>query len=371
MSSLHVASTQSQYYNKQLLYIIILVIFTHMSTVIQKLYCLSICFVIWASSFGQTSIQLIMKNDGKHKFEKIDVFDISQKEFYSIKYQDTASFSFKKTNIDNYVIRYQTNDKVYKQFIWLDKGTIKIEVHIDDLALKIDTVYNSPVYYEHLNFSKNYTSLYQNKDTASLSEVLLKLYEKNIDNPYSLQFGQLYIDLHKNSKENLLKLKTLTDRQGDKFSWFIFYQTVNHKLNKILTITSLDLNAYTFINSSNKKVKLPTLSDNKYYLLDFWFLACKPCLSDHKEISKKQQLLAANKIELISISIDKSVEELNNYLNKNNYKWTNYLESDVKTITKDLIIHIFPTYLILNKSGEIIYSQNTFQDVLKWLENND
>lgn len=358
----------NHYITKQLSYIKILVIFTHMNTVIQKLYCLSICFVIWASSFGQTSIQLIMKNDGKHKFEKIDVFDVSQKEFYTIKYQDTANFFFKKTNIDNYIIRYQTNDKVYKQFIWLDTGLIKIEVHIDDLALKIDTVYNSPVYYEHLNFSKNYTSLYQKKDTAVLTDILLKLFEKNIDNPYSLQLGNNYIDLHQNSRENLLRLKTLTDRQGDKFSWFIFYQTVNQRLNKILTITSLDLNAYTFISSSNKKVKLPTLSDNKYYLLDFWFLACKPCISDHKEIFKKQQLLAEKKIELISISIDDSVKELNHYLNKNNYKWTNYLETDHKRITKDLGTSTFPTYLILNRTGKIICSQNSFNDVLKCLE---
>jgi thiol-disulfide isomerase/thioredoxin len=181
----------------------------------------------------------------------------------------------------------------------------------------------------------------------------------------------MYVDLNQNSKKDLLRLKTLTDRQGDTFKWFYFYQLANERLNKILAITSLDLYAYTLINSSNKKVKLPTLTDNKYYLLDFWFLACKPCISDHKEIFKNQQLLAAKKIELISISIDESVKELNNYLNKNSYKWINYLETDPKKITTDAGINIFPTYLILDKSGKIISSQNTFDNVLKWLESND
>lgn len=337
----------------------------------QKLYWLLICFVIWAPSFGQTNIQLIMKNSGMHKFEKIDVFDISQKEFYTIKYQDTANFSFKKTNIDLYNIRYHAKGKMYRQLAWLDTGSIKIELHIDDLALKIDSVLNSPIYYEYLNFYKSHALLYQKKDTASLSDVLLKLYEKHIGNPYSVNLAYMYVDLNQNSKKDLLRLKTLTDRQGDTFKWFYFYQLANERLNKILAITSLDLYAYTFINSSNKKVKLPTLFDNKYYLLDFWFLACKPCISDHKEIFKNQQLLAAKKIELISISIDESVKELNNYLNKNSYKWINYLETDSKKITTDAGINIFPTYLILDKSGKIISSQNTFDNVLKWLESND
>lgn len=312
-----------------------------------------------------------MKNRGAHTFDKIDVFDISQKEFYSIKYQDTASFSFKKTNIDLYNIRYHANGKMYRQLAWLDTGSIKIELHIDDAALKIDSVLNAPIYYEYLNFYKNNASLYQKKDTAALSDILLKLYEKHINNPYSVHIGYMYVDLNQNSKKDLFRLKTLTDRQGDTFKWFYFYQLANERLNKILAITSLDLNAYTFINSSNKKVKIPTISDNKYYLLDFWFLACKPCISDHKEIFKNQQLLAAKKIELISISTDESVKELNHYLNKNNYKWTNYLETDPKKITTDAGINIFPTYLILDKSGKIISAQNTFYNFLKWLGSND
>lgn len=345
--------------------------FMNMNINVYKLCGLLICFIIGSPSFGQTNIQLIMKNNGTHTFEKIDVFDISQKEFYTIKYQDTASFTFKKTNIDLYNIRYHANGKMYRQVAWLDTGSIKIELHVDDLALKIDTVLNSSIYYEHLNFYKNNASLYQKRDTATLSDLLLKLYEKHINNPFSLQVGEMYIGFNQNSKKDLLRLKTLTDRQGDKFSWFLLYPLVHERLHKILTITSLDLNAYTFINSSNKKVKLPTLTDNKYYLLDFWFLACKPCISDHKEIFKQQLLLATKKIELISISIDDSVKELNQYLNKNNYKWANYLETDIKKITKDAGISIYPTYLILDKSGKIISSQNTFDNVLKWLESND
>ena len=45
--------------------------------------------------------------------------------------------------------------------------------------------------------------------------------------------------------------------------------------------------------------------------------------------------------------------------------WTNFTEDKSLTFTKELSIAAFPTYLILNKDGEILESFNSFRDVLK------
>lgn len=322
-------------------------------------------------SYGQTNIQLIMKSGGTHKIEKVEVFDLSQKEFHTLFYKDTVNFVFDKPNIDCYNIRYHSNGKMYRQQVWLNSGLIKIEVHIADSALIIDSVFNSPIYYEHLTLSKNYSQLYLKKDTAAITDILLELYKKNIDNPYSFVLGNLFIGLNQNSKKDLLKLKTLTDQQGNKFNWFFLYPAVQERLQNILSQTSLNLNEYAFINLENKKVKLPAFTNNKYYILDFWFLACAPCVRDHKEIFRHQQTLTDKKAELISISTDDSIKDLNNYLIEHKYKWANYLQSNPKKVTNDLNINIFPTYLILDKFGNILCSQNAFSDVLKWLKNNN
>lgn len=318
-------------------------------------------------SFGQTNIQVVIKNVGSHKIDKVDAFDLSQKEFFEVPYNDTVNFAFTKKLNDCYNIRYHENGKMYRQQIWLDSGQIKIEAHIDSSALVIDSVFNSPTYYDQLNFKRNYSLLYKKNDTTAMSKMLLELYSNNIDNPYSFVFADTYIRLNQNSKANLSKLKLLTDKQGDKFNWFLLYPSVIERLNNILTISSINVNDYSFIDRQNKNVKLPALT-KKYYVLDFWFLGCAPCLRDHKEIFKRLKILDSKNTGLISISTDSDIVKWKNYLNKNKYKWQNYLEGNTKKITEQLSISNFPTYLIIDKLGNIISTQDSFSDVLNWLE---
>ncbi len=318
-------------------------------------------------SIGQTSIQLVIKNIGTHKIDKVDAFDLSQKEFRESKYKDTLKFEFSKKTIDCYNIRYHENGKLYRQQIWLDTGKIKIEAHIDSTTLVIDSVFNSPIYYEHHKFSRDYASLYKKNDTTAISQMLLGLYLKNIDNPYSFVFANTYIQLNQNSKESLSKLKMLTNKQGDRFNWFILYPSVIERLNYIISAVSININDYTFLDQQNKSLKLKQLT-KKYYILDFWFLACAPCIRDHKDIFKSQKILASKNAELISISTDSDIIEWKKYLSKHNYKWPNYLESKPNKLTEQLSINIFPTYIVLGNSGKIINTQNSFSDVLKWLD---
>ena len=323
--------------------------------------------ILSLKSYGQTNIQVVIKNVGNHKIDKVDAFDLSQKEFHEVPYSDTVNFVFTKRNSDCYSIRYHENEKMYRQQIWLDSGQIRIEAHIDSSALVIDSVFNSPTYYDQLSFKRNYSLLYKKNDTTAMTKMLLELYSNNIDNPYSLVFADTYIRLNQNSKTNLSKLKLLTDKQGDRFNWFLLYPSVVERLNNILTVSSINVNDYSFVDRQNKNVKLPALT-KKYYILDFWFLGCAPCLRDHKEIIRVLKKLENKNTELISISNDSDIKKWKLYLNKNKYNWQNYLESKPKTITENLSISSFPTYLIIDKTGNILSTQSSFSDVVNWLD---
>lgn len=318
-------------------------------------------------TLGQTNVEIVIKNDGNHKFDKVVVFDLSQKEVIEIPYNDTLNFVFNKRNIDCYNIHYYENGKMFSQQVWLDTGQIKIEAHLDSSKLQIDSVFNSPIYYEHMNYRRNYSILLKKNDTTTLNKMLLEFYSKNIDNPYSLVFADSYILLNQNSKTNLSKLKLLTDKQGDRFNWFFLYAPVVERLNNILTVSSININDYSFIARQNKTVKFTALT-KKYYILDFWFLGCAPCLRDHKEIKKELKTLDYKNAELISISKDSDIIKWKNYLSRNKYNWQNYLESGTKKITEELSISGFPTYIVIDNLGNIISTQNSFSDVLKWLD---
>jgi thiol-disulfide isomerase/thioredoxin len=325
------------------------------------------CVMVILNVEGQTNIQIVLKHNDKYIIDKVDIFDLSQKQIFESAYRDTLNFSFDKDNVDCYNIRYFENGTMFRNQIWLDNGDIKIEAHLDATKLVIDTVYNSPKYYEHLKFTQNYARLYKSKDSTALNEMILGYYAKNIDNPLSLMAASSYIILNQNSRPNLSKLKLLADQQGDKFKWFLLYPSVAAQLTNLLASDKLDLDSYSFIDRQNGKVKLPERT-KKYYVLDFWFLACPPCVKDHKEIAMSLGFLEKKGAELISISTDEDVKKWTAYLSKNNYNWQNYLETEASKITETIGIGVYPTYLILDNTGKILNTQNAFSEVLTWLE---
>ena len=110
--------------------------------------------------FSQTSIQIITKDLLSRKIDKVEFFDLSQKEFYNFPYQDTIHVAFSKENADCYHIRYHAGGKILSQQMWLDAANIVIKGHLDTQRLVIDTVINAPLYYEVLDFGKQYAALY-------------------------------------------------------------------------------------------------------------------------------------------------------------------------------------------------------------------
>ncbi|MET0572919.1 MAG: thioredoxin family protein [Pedobacter agri] len=315
---------------------------------------------------AQTSIQIITKNPFKLKIDRVEVFDLSQKEFYELEYKDSLMISFAKSNIDCYNIRYMIGTKTLREQIWLNPGNPKIIAHLDSAKLTIDTVLHSASYNELVNFKKVYKVLLQQKDTVGLNQMLLESVNKNVDSPLSLLYGDLFLNINQNSKIELLKLKPLLQKQGDKFKWFFLYPGVMDRLQSLLTQNIVNLSKYSFYNQKNQKIKIGS-NKSAFIVLDFWFLTCIPCLKDHKEIAKNIGELKKMNAELISISIDSDLQKWKNYLKSNTYKWGNYLQIKPLTITNDYNISSYPTYVVLNRSGEIMSINNSFTEVMSWL----
>lgn len=330
----------------------------------MKIFPLMLFVVLGLHSAGQTRIQLVMKQTGGHAIDKVDAFDLSQKEILDFGYKDTLELKFNKRNIDCYNIRYHENGKMFRQQIWLDTGHIKIEAHLAGDELVIDTVTGSPFYYYVSRFYESYFALAKEHDTARVNAFLLKTFRDNMDNPFSINAGLYYVMLNQNQKIELLKFKTLADGQGDRFSWFLLYPMVVERASKILSVEKINLAGYDFYDTEDKKKKLH-LEGAEYYVLDFWFLGCKPCLEQHIEIKEKEEKLKNKKVRMISISTDSDRQKWKAYLSGHGYQWANYLQERAPSITNDLNIASFPTYIIVNSNGDIVESYNSFSDILK------
>lgn len=254
---------------------------------------------------------------------------------------------------------------MYRKQIWLNNGDLVIKAHITNNDLVIDTVMNSPIYYKAIFFYSSYSNILKTNDSIKINSFLLKSYKENIDNIFSYSIGQNYLLRNQNSKLDLYNFKSLLDRQGDGFKWFLLYPIVVDRVNNILSIDKLRISDFTFFDKQNKKSKL-NLTGSDYYILDFWFLGCAPCRQEHKEIKLSLNKLKEKNIQVISISTDSpdKYKSWRTYLTKNKYTWRNYME-DNKSLSKYLSIGSCPKYVIVKKNGEIIESYDSFPDISK------
>jgi peroxiredoxin len=193
--------------------------------------------------------------------------------------------------------------------------------------------------------------------------------EKNLENTRSIAIANDYINFNQSSKADLLKLKIILSKQKDDFSWFIFYDIGIKRIDKLLEIRNLTLSNFKFINRKNEIVSIK-LNNYNYYLLDFWFVGCVPCMEQHIEMKSHLQELKSQKIKIIGISIDTNQSQTNRYLSQHGYSWSNYLQSDKSTLSDYLGIQAFPTYVLLDNKGDILGTFGSLRDVFEKLKVN-
>ncbi|ADF51858.1 putative lipoprotein/thioderoxin [Zunongwangia profunda SM-A87] len=343
----------------------------------KKILFLSLAFLIFSckSELKKENNDLADFNlylQTKEEIDTIMITDISQnREVHKIAYKDTIKINFKDSINDLYNVWFFKNGKMvsspmqYSQ-LWLNGKNIEIKGTIDK-KLIIDTIIGSDLYYNTKRYQTEYKSLYKtNADSSEINTFLLKNIQDNFDNPFSLPIMSTYIFRNQNNKSKLKELHQLVNKQSDLLKNHSFFN-YHKELEKKLRITELDIHSFSFYNLKNDIVKLNFVKD-KTYLIDLWFANCPPCVKDHKVISKKLNFLENNNIELIGISIDKEHSKWKNYLKTNQYNWKNVRQIDsLKTITQELGISAFPTYLLIDNGREIKITFNAFEEIENYL----
>jgi len=273
------------------------------------------------------------------------MFDIMQKEYHSQPFSDTITYTFTKTEkIDKYNIRYYIGEQRHWAQLWLDDRPIIIYGHLEPETLVIDSVENSAIY----NDVKLFYQQFRKTPMSERNSFLLEHLEKNLNNPFSFEIGNIYLMQNSSDRIALTEMKKIFDRQGDKFSKYYDYGEVVGKLNLILNIDKINIDEYSFLNKSAQIGKL-NLPKAKFYLLDFWFMECAPCRADHKKIKDNYALFHSKNVEIIGLSIDNGFKDWSQYLTNNSYSWTNYIIPKGSTLTDDLSINSYPSYVLLDE----------------------
>jgi len=121
----------------------------------------------------------------------------------------------------------------------------------------------------------------------------------------------------------------------------------------------LDRKRTGFIGQKAPDVRLTTLSGKtlnpaemkgKIVLLNFWFAACKPCITEIPSLNELQKKYKKNNVVVISVSTDQKiiVEAL---AKKHNKQYA--VVADGKALAERLKVVTFPTTFLIDRQGTI------------------
>ena len=329
------------------------------SFLLTTLLFLSICEIC-----SQTHIKLILKTS--LPIDSALIVHFTNQESSMQAFNDTLDIYFTISHTDFYHINYMQKEKIFNEKVYLDRGEITIFMKIENDKLVIEKVIGSPMFENVQNWKKQYATVV--KDSAALDSFLLKTYEEQIKNLFSFSIGSRYLNIHQNNKLKLYALLPLIARQDDELKKQFGFSMLNNRLQGIIRNNMLRLSAFELIDPGNNTMHIAEMNSD-FMILDFWFVGCLPCIEDHKRISKSLSFLKQKHAELISISNDDSYQTWKSYLKKHNYPWAQYKKPlAVENIISQLGITTYPTYILLNKKGDIKFSSYSLDAILKQLE---
>jgi len=146
---------------------------------------------------------------------------------------------------------------------------------------------------------------------------------------------------------------------------------MNRKVLFIVSILLLGFlsagKAQSFMNTRLKNVKgkqssiVKEAGDSELIVLDFWATWCKPCVKSIPKISELSEEFGAEGVKFIGVNADspRNLAKVKPFVNTHGIKYPVLLDTG-QEVMNELLINAFPTLLIINRDGEVLYSHRGF-----------
>jgi thiol-disulfide isomerase/thioredoxin len=106
------------------------------------------------------------------------------------------------------------------------------------------------------------------------------------------------------------------------------------------------------------------IGKKKFTLLEFWGTWCTPC-REMTPVIKKMYKDSPSELNIVSIAVDRDKSAVKQYISKNNMDWKQgWFEHFDNQVLQGLSVHMFPTIILLDAEGKILYKGTTCDTVL-------
>ena len=107
-------------------------------------------------------------------------------------------------------------------------------------------------------------------------------------------------------------------------------------------------------DAEGTEVTLSSFKGKAVYI-DFWATWCKPCLAEIPALEELQKELKDENIAFLSISVDKNLEDWNNFLANNDAHGVQLHQGDSDGLVKsEYLVYSIPRFVLLNEEGKIV-----------------
>ncbi len=117
---------------------------------------------------------------------------------------------------------------------------------------------------------------------------------------------------------------------------------------------------------NNIEVSLSDYKGKQSVLLFFWTTWCPFCVAELSSLNSKYQELKENSCELLAINIGESADKVIKYVQKYNPFFKVLLDKDNSVASSFDVLGV-PTYVLINKKGEIVALDHRFPSEYKSL----
>jgi len=127
--------------------------------------------------------------------------------------------------------------------------------------------------------------------------------------------------------------------------------------------TSETAPSFSVKSIDGKKIDLNRLK-GRFVLLDFWATWCAPCMAEIPFIKDTRRSYPDSKLVIIGISQDHNLSKLRQVVNQRKMNWLHFFDNETE-ISRLYGINAFPTYILLDGQGNIIYKSDYVKDDVK------
>ena len=89
---------------------------------------------------------------------------------------------------------------------------------------------------------------------------------------------------------------------------------------------------------------------DKYVIVNFWFIGCKPCIQEIPELNKLVEKYNGDSVLFLAPSFD-DMNSLTNFSKKRTFKYT--ILTGAKNLANEMDVLSYPTHLIIDQKGVI------------------